>query len=188
MARLQTRSSAPATLLPSSNDAFPAAPSVSPRIRPWRAQATIRPGSVKYTRCVQRAGRVRDAHHVLPTSTAAFSSTRRARPSQPCDPSPRHAQGPVPFLRASGSSVIASFTPPHVTHDPRTSPRLPNGDSTPIHAIVCLRNVFTYCCHSAQSPLSAVLDGNPQGIPHRNCPHSESHYQLSMSHAPPSLI
>ncbi|KAF8180459.1 hypothetical protein K438DRAFT_1841936, partial [Mycena galopus ATCC 62051] len=52
-----------------------------PPIRLWRPQATI-------------PGRARDAHHVPPTSTAAFSSTPRARPSQSCDLSPRHAQGP----------------------------------------------------------------------------------------------
>ncbi|KAJ7810650.1 hypothetical protein B0H14DRAFT_3880479, partial [Mycena olivaceomarginata] len=68
-------------------------------------------------------------------------------------PSPR--AGPVPFLRASGSSAITSSTPPHVTHDPRTSPCLLNGDSTPIRAILCLHNAFTYCRHSAQSPLSS---------------------------------
>ncbi|KAF8145508.1 hypothetical protein K438DRAFT_545466 [Mycena galopus ATCC 62051] len=45
----------------------------------------------KYAHCVQRAGRVRNAHHVPPTSTAAFSSTPRVKPSRSCDPSPRHA-------------------------------------------------------------------------------------------------
>jgi hypothetical protein len=30
-------------------------------------------------------------------------------------------------------------------HDPRTSARLLSGDSTPIHAILCLRNVFAWC-------------------------------------------
>ncbi|KAJ7791830.1 hypothetical protein B0H14DRAFT_2933957, partial [Mycena olivaceomarginata] len=65
-------------------------------------------------------------------------------------PSPR--AGPTPFLRASGSSVIASSTPPHIAHDPRTSPHLLSGDSMPIHATMCLRNVFTYCRHSPQLP------------------------------------
>ncbi|KAJ7302684.1 hypothetical protein DFH08DRAFT_904981 [Mycena albidolilacea] len=61
-------------------------------------------------------------------------------------PKPSPHAGPVPFLRASGSSAIASSTPPHVTHDPR----LPNGDSTPLRSILRLRHVFPCCRHSAQ--------------------------------------
>jgi hypothetical protein len=97
--------------------------------------------------------------------------------------------GPAPFLRASGSSAIASSTPPHVTHDPSTSPRLLNGDSTAIRAILCLRNAPTYCRHSAQSHLSPCFPHarrNPRGIPCPHRQHSESHYQPSMSH-PPSI-
>ncbi|KAJ7789841.1 hypothetical protein B0H14DRAFT_3572384 [Mycena olivaceomarginata] len=92
-------------------------------------------------------------------------------------------------LRAPGSSAIASSTPPHVTHGPRISPRLLNGDSTPIRAILCLRNAFTYCRHSAQSPLSPCFRRarrNPRGIPRPDRQHSGSRYQPSMSH-PPSV-
>ncbi|KAJ7796660.1 hypothetical protein B0H14DRAFT_71086 [Mycena olivaceomarginata] len=141
---------------PPSHDASPAAPPASPQAFAFGAHELqyvfeAVQTHAKYARCVQLAGRVRNAHHVMPTSILVHTPSRAITILRP-KPSP-HA-GPVPFLRASGSSVIASSTPPHVTHDPRTSPRLPNGDSTPFRAILRLRNVFPCCRHSAQSPLS----------------------------------
>ncbi|KAJ7310073.1 hypothetical protein DFH08DRAFT_898778 [Mycena albidolilacea] len=86
-----------ATPVPQINDASPAVPSAGP------AHSPLEPASYntspkrstrgkKYARCVQRAGRIRHAHHVPPTSTAAFSPTSRAGLSRSCDPSPRHVQ------------------------------------------------------------------------------------------------
>jgi hypothetical protein len=97
MSRLHLRASAPATPLPPINDASPAAPSAGPRAFAFGARklqyvSEAAHTRAKYARCVQRAGRIRHAHHVPPTSTAAFSPTSRAGPSPSCDPSPRHAQ------------------------------------------------------------------------------------------------
>jgi hypothetical protein len=115
-----------------------------PRIRLWPPQATIR---------LRNGPNARKIHTLRTTSWS--------RPRRPQCPAHIHRRvlihaprGPAPFLRASGSSAIASSTPPHVAHDQRTSPRHLNGDSTPARAILRLRNVFTYCRHFAQSPLS----------------------------------
>ncbi|KAJ7848605.1 hypothetical protein B0H14DRAFT_3867155 [Mycena olivaceomarginata] len=82
---------------PPSNDASPTAPSAGPRAFAFGARklqyvSEAVHARAKYARCVQRAGRIRHAHHVPPTSTAAFSPTSRAGLSPSCDPSPRHAQ------------------------------------------------------------------------------------------------
>ncbi|KAJ7774415.1 hypothetical protein B0H14DRAFT_335305 [Mycena olivaceomarginata] len=117
MSRLHLRASAPATPLPPSHDASPAAPSASPQAFAFGAHKLqyvfeAVQARAKYARCVQ-LGRVRNAHHVIPTSTAAFSSTPRAGPSRSCDPSPRHAQGPSHFYEYP---VLRRLLPPH----PRT--------------------------------------------------------------------
>jgi hypothetical protein len=96
MSCLHLRASAPATPLPS-NDASPGAPSAKSRAFPFGARKLQHVfeavhARAKYARCVQRAGRIRHARHVPPTSTAAFSPTSRAGLSPSCDPSPRHAQ------------------------------------------------------------------------------------------------
>ncbi|KAJ7738430.1 hypothetical protein B0H14DRAFT_3898271 [Mycena olivaceomarginata] len=88
--RLHPRASAPTIPLSPSNDASPAAPSASPRAFVFGARKLqyvfeAVQTHAKYARCVQRAGRVRDAHHVPPTSTATFSSMPRAGPSRSCD-------------------------------------------------------------------------------------------------------
>ncbi|KAF8162058.1 hypothetical protein K438DRAFT_1776133 [Mycena galopus ATCC 62051] len=185
MARLQRRASAPVTLLPSSNDSSPT-PSASPR--------------ASYNSSWKPSKRAQSTHAAY-TELVASATPTTSRPHPPPRSRPRHAPGhhdhatqALAKRRARPISMSIRFFGDWFLHTPARNarpahlPRLPNGDSTPIHAILCFRNVFTYCCHSAQSSLSAALDGNPQGIPHRNCPHSESHYQLSMSHAPPSLI
>ncbi|KAF8180496.1 hypothetical protein K438DRAFT_1199943 [Mycena galopus ATCC 62051] len=130
----------------------------SPRIHLWCPQATIHLGSCPNARKIRtlrttswsrprRPPRPAHIHHrVLVYALHRAIATLRPKPS------PR--AGPVPFLRAAGSLAIASFRAPHITHEPHTSLNLTNGDSTPIHAIPCLRNVFTYRRHSAQSPLS----------------------------------
>jgi hypothetical protein len=50
-------------------------------------------------------------------------------------------EGPPHFYERP---VLSRLLLPHL-HDPRTSPRLFSGDSIPIHAILCLRNVFPWC-------------------------------------------
>ncbi|KAF8212906.1 hypothetical protein K438DRAFT_2010119 [Mycena galopus ATCC 62051] len=111
-----------------------------PRIRLRRPQATICCRSVPNARktqslrttswsCPQRPPRPAHIHHRV-----LVHAPRQAITIMRPKPSPR--AGPTPFLRASGSSVIASFTPPLITHKPRTSQRLPNGDFIPLRAIL----------------------------------------------------
>jgi hypothetical protein len=167
MSRLHPRASAPTTPLPPSNDASPAAPSPSPRAFVFGARKlqyvfeTVQTRT-KHARCVQRAGRVRDAHHVPPTSTATFSSTPRAGPSQSCDPSPRHAQGPTSIR----------FFSDYFLHTPARNarPAPPRAFST-----VTRHPSAQFCACATPPPIagilhrrlfhlaSAALDGNPKG-------------------------
>ncbi|KAJ7821037.1 hypothetical protein B0H13DRAFT_2291877 [Mycena leptocephala] len=140
-----------------------------PGIRLWRPQATIRLRSGPHARKIR-----------------TLRTTSWSRPRRPPRPATQALamRRPAPFLRASGSSAIAS-PHPACTHDPRTSLRLLSGH--PHNYVV--RNVFTYCRHSAQSPLSPCYRRVRRQPPRIPCPdreHSESHYQLSMSH-PPSI-
>jgi hypothetical protein len=161
MSRLHPRAPAPATPLPPYNDAsrrFSRSTfSEPPRIRFWRPQATM---SSKRSKNAQNT---HTAYNELVASAAPTTSRPHPPPRSRPRPKPGHhdlaaqaltTRRAVPFLRASGSSAIASSTPPHITHDPRTSPRLLNRDSTPIRATLYLRNAFTYCRHSAQLHLS----------------------------------
>ncbi|KAF8200477.1 hypothetical protein K438DRAFT_1822024 [Mycena galopus ATCC 62051] len=145
MSRLYSRASAPATPLPPSNEASPAAPSANPRafafgVRKPQYLFEMVQTRTKYAR--------HDAHHFPPTSTAALSSTPRAEPSRSCNPSPRHAQGPP-------TSTSIRFLGHCFLHTPARNTR-------PAHISVSSRrrlnthprNVFTYCRHFAQSCLS----------------------------------
>ncbi|KAJ7836454.1 hypothetical protein B0H14DRAFT_3870778 [Mycena olivaceomarginata] len=154
---------------PPSNDASPAAPSASPRASAFGALIRLR---------TSRSRRPPHPAHIH----------RRVLVHAPCRaimilrPKSSPRAGHVPLLRASGSSVIASSTPPLLTHDPRTSPRLLSGDSM---SILCLRNVFAYCRHSAQSLLSPCFcraRRQPPGIPRHDRQGGGSYYQPSMSH------
>jgi hypothetical protein len=104
---------------PPSNDASPAAPSASPRAFAFG------------TRKLQHTSSKR--------SKRALRTTSWSRPRRPPRPAHIHRRvlvhaphqaitivRPKPSPRAGpGSSTIASSTPPHVAHGPRTSPHLP---------------------------------------------------------------
>jgi hypothetical protein len=154
MSRLHPRAPASATPLPPYNDASRRFSCEPPCIRFWCPQANM---SSKRSKCAQNT----HAAYNEPVASATPTTSHPHLP--PCShprPEPGHhdlvtqALATRRALRAYGSSVITSSTPPHVTHGPRTSPRLLNGDSTPIRPFLCVRNAFAYCRHSVQSPLS----------------------------------
>ncbi|KAJ7310720.1 hypothetical protein DFH08DRAFT_898731 [Mycena albidolilacea] len=161
-----------------------------PRIPLWRPQAIIRLRNGPNTRKIRTLrttswSRLRHPLHPAHIHRRVLvHAPHRAITILRPKPSPR--AGHVPFLRSSDSPAIASSTPLLLTHHPRTSPRLLSGDSMPI---LCLRNVFAYCRHSAQSLLSLCFRRarrQPPGIPRHDQQGGESYYQPSMSH-PPSI-
>ncbi|KAJ7879181.1 hypothetical protein B0H13DRAFT_2051470 [Mycena leptocephala] len=85
----------PTTLLPQH---FQRAPGHSPLVPASYNTSSKRSTRAQNTRTLRTTSWSRPRRPPRPhTSTAAFSSTPRARPSRSCDPSLRHAQGPPHF-------------------------------------------------------------------------------------------
>jgi hypothetical protein len=193
MSRLHPRASAPATPLPPSNDPSPAAPSASPGHSPL-APASYNPSSKRST----RPQNTHAAYNELVASATSTTSHPHPPPrSRPC-PAPGHHDHATQVLatrRARSISTNIRFFGDYFPHTPACNARpahfpAPSQrglDAHPHNYVV--RKVFTFCRHSAQSPLSLCFrraQRQPQGISRPNRELSESHYQLSMPH-PPSI-
>ncbi|KAJ7699712.1 hypothetical protein B0H14DRAFT_774963 [Mycena olivaceomarginata] len=160
MSRLHPRVSAPTTPLPHPTTLLHRAPAHSFLAPASQYVFETVQAHAKYARCVQRAGRVRGADHVPPNPPP------RSRPRPEPGHHDRATQAPA-TRRARPISTSIRFFGDRFLHTParNADPRLLYGDSTPIRAILRLRNAFPHCRHSAQAPLFTVLPPRSTATP-----------------------
>ncbi|KAJ7836452.1 hypothetical protein B0H14DRAFT_3870777 [Mycena olivaceomarginata] len=172
MSRLHPRASAPATPLPHPTTLLPQHLQRAP------AHPPLAPAS--YNTPSKRSKHAQNTHAAYNELVASATPPHPAyipptsRPHSPPRSRPRPAPGHHDLATQALATRRARLIYEH--------PRLLSGDSMPI---LCLRNIFAYCRHSAQSLLTPCFRRarrQPPGIPRHDRQGGGSYYQPSMSH------